>query len=305
MSCSHGSGKRSSALDPLSDAVRWLPLALATALLGVGLPAQAAPTMHPHLDWTEGSFEAGLAGAGKHVFPASLEAPDHERLPFPVNPCHRRLSLGLDYEPRNASVRVAEGGYAADASLPYRFQAGLVAPNGTVLHRITVEEPDASIPFGTVERAGGYELELELLEGALVDWQVRVRGFAVDDPSCEVWLNEVEASPAVGEDWIELYNGGPGAVDVSGWSVHAASSGQTTPVSAVLAGGEHHVVEVGAGGLADADETVTLRGPEGGPVEASPELTDVEADQRTWQKADDGLGDWLFAAGTPGQANAG
>jgi hypothetical protein len=285
--------------------VRRLALLLVVALLGVSVPAQAAPTTHTHLGWTEGTFEAGLAGLGKRVFPAFVDAPDHERVPFPVDPCHRELSLGLDYEPRNASVRAAEAGYAAEASLPYRFQAGLVAPNGTVLHRITIEQPDLSIPFGTVEEPGEYELELELLEGALVDWSVRVRGFAVDDPACQVWLNEVETSPASGDDWVELYNEGPAPVDVTGWSLHANRSGQTTTLGeASLASGEHRVVDLGPEALADVDESVALQGPAGGTIEASGELTDEAGTDETWQKPGDGLGDWILDLGTPGEPNA-
>lgn len=286
--------------------MRWLPLVLVLAAAALAVPGQAAPTMQVPLDWTEGTFEAGLQGLGKTVFPAAVDAPDHERLPFTVSPCHRQLSLGLEYEPRNASARVQHDGNAAELILPYRFHAGLIAPNGTVLHRITVEEPDLSIPFGLVEEPGEHTLELELLEGALVDWRVRVRGFAVhDDPACSVWLNEVETNASQGGDWVELYNDGDEAADVSGWQVHANGTDATTVLDeAVLAAGEHRTFAL-SGDAADRNETLTLQGPEGGTVEATPALDDAAGDDRTWQQDADAPGPWIFAESTPGGPNAG
>lgn len=283
-------------------------LALVLALVVPVGTAQAAPTQDTPLDWTEGSFEVGLKGAGKALIPEAVDAPDHERLSVPVDPCHRELSLGLTYEPRNASARVAEEGYAAEATLPYRFQAGLIAPNGTVLHRIVVDEPDPSIAFGTVEEPGEHTLELELLEGATVDWRVRIRGFAAaDEPTCDLWLNEVETNPAAGGDWVELYNEGSTPVDVSGWSLQAeeGSADRTLAEGTVLAAGERRPIDLGPTTLSPADETVTWLGPRGSVFETTPSLTDADADDRTWQKAGDGLGDWIFADGTPGQPNAG
>lgn len=285
----------------------WLLVAVVLALTAPASPAQAASSMHVHLE-DEGTFEAGLRGAGKALFPSFVDAPDHERLPLPVNPCHRQLSLGLEYEPRNASVRAAESGYAAEATMPYRFQAGLIAPDGTVLHRIVVEEPDLSIPFGTVDESGPYTLELELLEGAAVEWEVRVRGFAVhEDPTCDVWLNEVETHASNGGDWVELYNEGEETVDLSGWALEAnrTAAEHVLADGFALSPGEHRVVDVERGAFGPAEETVTLLGPRGSPFSSTPPLDDLAPDERTWQKADDGLGDWIFAEGTPGQPNAG
>lgn len=286
--------------------MRWLPLVVLATLAALAVPGQAAPTMHTHLDWTEGTFEAGLQGLGKALFPEAVEAPDHERIPFPVNPCHRQLSLGLTYEPRNASARVSHGGNAAEVIVPYRFQAGLIAPNGTVLHRIEIEEPDLSIDFGLVEEPGEHTLELELLEGALVDWRVRVRGFAVHgDPTCDVWLNEAETNASQGGDWVELYNGGDEPVDVGGWQVHANVTNATTVLGdTVLAPDEHRSLAL-TGDAAATGETLTLRGPEGSPVEATPVLDDEAGDDRTWQQEADAPGPWLLAEGTPGGPNAG
>lgn len=287
-------------------AVRWLALVLAVAMLTLGGPVQAAESIYTHRDWTAGSFEVGMAGAGKHVFPELVPAPDHERIPFPVNPCHRELSLGLDYEPQNASARVTHEGNAAEATLPYRFRVSVFDPDGSLVRERVVAQPDLSIGMGTTDQPGEHTLVLELLEGALVDWEVRMRGWATEDPSCDVWLNEVETNPAEGSDWVELYNEGTETVDLTGWSVHADRTNVTASLDAdELAPGEHRQVLLDGDALAEREENLTLRGPQGSPIDASPPLSDDASDDRTWQKEGDGLGEWIFAPGTPGEPNAG
>lgn len=298
--------------------VRAVDLILAVLLLTVpATGVQAASSQHNPLDRTNGSFEAGLFGAGQALWPKGVPAPDHERFDLPISPCHRTLSLGLLYEPKNASAGARVDGNVVHASFPYRFRAGLLDPNGTVMHRIIVDEPDLSIPFGTVERAGDYTLELELLEGAMVDFQVRVRGFqpwADDEPTCELWLNEVETNPPgpdAGREWVELYNEGDVPVDVSGWRVRGTqpADGSATYLipngTSVAAGGYEQVRLDGDTYLADENETVELLAPSGGPLDASVPLDDTADGAGTWQKAADGLGDWIFAEGTPGGPNAG
>lgn len=282
----------------------------------VPLGSQAAPSQQTVLERTNGSFEAGLFGAGQAIWPEGVPAPDHQRFDLPISSCHRQLSLGLEYEPKNASAGARADGNVVHASFPYRFRAGLIHPNGTVMHRIIVDEPDLSIPFGTVEHAGDYTLELELLEGAMVDFQVRVRGqqLTLDDPTCELWLNEVETNPPgpdAGRERIEIYNEGDVPVDVSGWRIRgteeADSSGtyEIANGTTVAAGGYEQVHLEGATYLANANETVELLPPNGGVLDASVLLDDTADGPGTWQKAGDGLGDWIFAQGTPGGPNAG
>lgn len=54
------------------------------------------------------------------------------------------------------------------------------------------------------------------MDGAVSD------GFASDGPRTSVTINEIRATD---EDWIELYNNGPDAVDLSGWGL---SDSETT-----------------------------------------------------------------------------
>lgn len=300
--------------EPLGDQAVAVVLAFVAVTATVPLVSQAAPSQQSTLEWTNGTFEAGLSGAGQALWPEGVPAPDHQRYELPVSPCHRELSLGLEYEPRNASATVRAGGNLVHASVPFRFRAGLFTPNGTLMHRIVVEEPDLSINLGVAPEAGNYTLELELLEGALVDYSVRVRGQHrfLDDPTCDLWLNEVETNPPgqdAGGEWVELYNAGSQAVNVSGWKVRGVHGSDGVgvfeiPNGTTVEAGDHERVGLkGDAYLANANETVELFPPSGGALDASVPLDDAADGPKTWQKAGDGLGDWIFARGTPAGPN--
>lgn len=301
-------------------------LVLAALVLAVPLvpSAGAASTMQVPLDWTQGTFRAGLLGHGDPLWPngTPAQAPDHAELAFHVSPCHRKLSPGLRYEPEGAFLDAAAGGIEVEAGLPYRFQLTLIAPNGTELRSTTIDEPDPSIggptvPFYTVDEPGRYVLRLELLEGALVDWELRVRGFAVaGEPTCDLWLNEVELNPDgldAGKEWVELYNEGETRIDVSGWQLVGLGDGTgqgnatfTIPDGTVVpAGGYSKVVLDGQEVLDDVGEMVQLVAPSGGVLDASVPLNDAGDDEATNQRVPDGSQDWQLAPGTPGAPNAG
>lgn len=302
---------------------RVLVLLASILLLGVTLPqpALAAPTMTMVLEPTEGTFVAGLDRNGKALWPEDAPAPDHERIPFTVGPCHRNLSPGLDYEPPGAFVAAEAEGIEVMAGVPFRFQLSLLAADGTVLQSVTLDEPDDSIggpniPFYQVEEAGTYTILLELLEGAAVDWELRVRGFAVhDDPTCDLWLNEVELNPDgpdPGNEWVELYNEGDQRVDVSGWILRGVGNGTgvgnasyTIPDGTIVPAEGYTVVtlEGDTEVLDDVDETVELAGSSGGVVDSSDPLDDIGDNDVTNQRVPDGGPSWEQHIGTPGTPN--
>lgn len=299
-------------------------LALALTFLAltatVPPPAQAAPTHRALLDWTDGTFALGLMGQTSDAWPNGTLAPDHARIPFEVSPCHRKLSPGLTYEPEGAFLDAEQGGNEIQAGFPYRFQLTLIDPDGQRLRSVTLEEPDPSIggpniPFYTVREPGEYTILLELLEGAAVDWSLRVRGFAADEePTCDLWLNEVELNldgADAGEEWVELYNAGSQAVDVSGWSIRGVGNGTglgnasyAIPEGTVVPAGGYTVVELaGDEVLDDVDETVQLVHPTGAVLDASPPLDDLGENAFTNQRIPDGGSGWELQPGTPGAAN--
>lgn len=288
---------------------RRLLLVLVLALVGVASGAGAADTFRDQMDWREGGFLVGMAGAGEYVFPGWLDAPDHERLSFTVNPCHRDLELDLEYEPPGATLSLAD---TVEATFPFRFRITLEDPDGDQLVRYNATQPDHGYGLPVVDAPGTYTLQLELLEGAVAEWRARVQGWDVDDPSCELWLNEVEANPSgpdAGNEWVEIYNEGSQAFDVAGWQVASGHQGQAHTIeedtdTVVPAEGYHRVDLDPDVHLDDENERVQLLAPEGASLDGSPTLNDTADDGDTWQREGDGLGDWIFAPGTPGEPNA-
>lgn len=291
---------------------RWLGVALVVALLAASGTAAAAATHRTQLDWTEGRFEAGLAGAGEFLFPEGVPAPDHERLDVEVSPCHRALELDLLYHPPNASVFVNGSG----GSLPFRFRYSLYAPDGARLFRHVVDEPDHNYPLPLVDEPGNYTLQLELIEGALVEWRARVQGFnardgpgGATDPTCDLWLNEAETHPAGGDaEWVELYNERAAPLELDGWSVRVQAPNLTReraiPNGTEVPADGHALVDLGTDdAVPDENASLELVPPVGGELDASPRLDDPAGDRDTHQRVPDGGRDWRLLAGTPGAAN--
>jgi hypothetical protein len=283
--------------------VGWLAV---LALVAVASGALAAETQQTQMDWREGTFIVGAYGAGEAVWPADTAAPDHERLDVTVSPCHRDLEVDLEYHPPDANASLAE---MAEAILPYRFRLTLEAPDGTQTIRRVVDEPRHGYDLGTVDAPGTYTLQLELLEGADVDWRARVQGWTVADPTCGLWVNEIETNPADGAEQVELYHEADTSVDLSSWRLAARNAtlerSYPVPDGTVIARGEHPVIGLDGPPAPDRNLTVALVPPVGGAVDASPSLTDEDGDDRTHQRSPDGAVSWTFATGTPGEPNVG
>lgn len=275
--------------------------------------ASGADTTRNHLNWTEGSFEASLFGFGKHMIPEGVPAPDHERIPFEVNPCHRDLGIDLKFEPEEARVGIEANGTEASAAYSYRFQAGLIAPNETVVDRFEIDEPfpDHTHPRVRVDEPGEYVLELELLDGAAVHWEVRIRGFAIEntEPTCDLWLNEVELNPPTedlqGEQWVEVYNENDDPFDLSGWTITGERSGNDheIPDDTWVDGGAYQVIQLGEDALATKNETVNLVPPVGNVLDASPTISDEQPSDGSHQRCPDATRAWGFTQATPGDPN--
>jgi hypothetical protein len=285
---------------------RWLAVLLVLAL--VVPTGTTSARFGTQMDWTEGRFEAGLVGAGESLTPENAPSVDHERLAFTVSPCHRDLELDLEYEPSEAELLVAGNGLV----LPYRFRVSLYDPAGERLTRYTVDEPDHGLYLPTVAEAETYTLQLELLEGVLVDWRARVQGWGVDDPTCGLWLNEVETNPSgddEGAEWVEVYNEADEPIDLADWTIRVTgdNTDRSYPLPAraqAPAGGEHAAFDLdGDEPVPDANATVELVPPEGGALDASPTLDDPRDDGFTHQRSPDAARTWVFAEGTRGAAN--
>lgn len=254
-----------------------------------------------HLDWESGTSVVGLHGVGH-------EAVNEIRFPFDVGPCHRDLRLDLLYEP--ASTGKPDG---SDPRIPYVFHAAVHRADGSLFSERSLSESRHGYPMGILPAAGTYELMVRLDVGVMVDWEVRVRGWEVHgEASCDVYLNEVEVNAGeVGVEWVELYNRGGAPFDVGGWTVRG-ESWATLPDAApyvvpnnttVPAGGHVRIDLLHELDLGDSNETVVFGDPQGRPLDRSVVLSDTAADARTWGRASDGAGSWVFGDATPGTAN--
>lgn len=274
--------------------------------------AAGADTARDQVNWTEGSFEASLFGFGKHVIPEGIPAPDHERIPFQVSPCHRNLQIDLHFEPEEAGVGLEVNGTEVSAAYSYRFQASLIAPNGTVLHRFEIDDPfpDHTHPRVVVDEPGDYILELELLDGAAVHWEVRIRGWAIEntEPTCNLWLNEVELNPPstdLGDQWVEVHNENDAAFDLSGWTIAGERSGNDheIPEGTGVESDGYKVIQLDKHTLATENETVHLVPPVGNVLDASPTISDEQPSDASHQRCPDATRAWGFTQATPSYPN--
>lgn len=283
--------------------------ALATLLVVAATAAADVPDTEVWLE-ASGHFRAGLVAVGvgvvddgKPVPPVGVGAVNLHRQAFAVNACHRDLRLDLDWTPANASLETDP----FSAALPYSFRAELLGPDGS---ERGIEAPaPASYSLGVVDAPGTYVLDLYLRTGGEVDWDARVRGLkAPGEPTCveTVRVAEVEANPPgtdAGHEWVELWNPGIYAVDVSGWTLHAthgAPAALTLEAGTVLAPDARHVVAFADGQAVDnEDEVLVLLDEDGFERDRTPALSDAANDARTHQLAG---ATWAFAPATPGSA---
>lgn len=272
---------------------------LALALAVLALPAAGAVEAYVVLlDWQEGYSAVGTTPL--------LLTPLAARFPFDVDACHRTLLLDLLYDP-------AEGGASVDgvgeAAILYDFLVEAWRGDDLV-SRQRIRTPGYGNALGLTDAAGAHELRVSLANGANVAWEARVRGRSIpDELAClpRVVVNEVEANPAgadAGHEWVELYNADASeSVDLSLWtlsSTRGVTEQLVLPSGTVLAPGARALVTFTEGQFLDNDnESVVLTDAFGMIRDATPVASDLENDQRTWQRTTDGANAWHFAPATP------
>ncbi|MDH5201145.1 MAG: lamin tail domain-containing protein, partial [Candidatus Bathyarchaeota archaeon] len=138
---------------------------------------------------------------------------------------------------------------------------------------------------------------------------------AVASASGHVMINEFELNPPGNdnyqsvEEWVELYNPTPEAVDVGGWTLSTAhGEAFTVPNGTAMEAGGYYVFGSGSQWLNNEDESVTLRDAEGNEVDRTPAKSDAENDVGSWQRHPNGRdsdseADWVFRASTRGSSN--
>ncbi|HUR68583.1 MAG TPA: hypothetical protein VM370_04995 [Candidatus Thermoplasmatota archaeon] len=149
---------------------------LAVALASLLLPLAAADEPYQVvIDWQEGHFVAGTR--------VGIDGVDRWRVPFSLDACHREVLLDLLYSPQEAAIDVDGVG---EAALLWEIRAEVWSADGATLQsaqRITASGHGRSL--GTMPAEGAYELRVQLVTGAQVDWSARLRAHELPlDPAC-------------------------------------------------------------------------------------------------------------------------
>jgi len=142
---------------------------------------------------------------------------------------------------------------------------------------------------------------------------------AVASASSHVVINEFELNPPGNdnyqsvEEWVELYNPTPEAMELGGWTI-STTHGETVTISipdgTVIDGNGYYVISRGTQWLDNDDESVILHNAEGNEIDRTPTRSDNENDDLSWARYPDGRdtnsdADWRFQTSTKGTSNGG
>ena len=121
-------------------------------------------------------------------------------------------------------------------------------------------------------------------------------------------VNEFEFNPPgpISENqWIELYNPGETLLDLSGWLIKSTGLGKTVsiPGGFVIEPNNYVVIPFRSVPFDTENESIVLLTPDAVDVDRTPTLSDLEDDDRTWQRFPNGIdtdtpADWSFRNST-------
>ncbi len=128
-------------------------------------------------------------------------------------------------------------------------------------------------------------------------------------------VNEFESNPAgddSGNEWVELYNNSLLTIDLTGYTLKAASDRRTKTMalSGTISPGEFLIIYPDftlvntSGKYTKNGEAIVLVDPDGNEIDRTPTKKDTANDDYTWQRSFDGSTEWVFAKGTMGGSNA-
>jgi hypothetical protein len=130
---------------------------------------------------------------------------------------------------------------------------------------------------------------------------------------CTVLINEVELNPPDNATmWVELYNTGNAAVDLTGWTVKIVEGAWigSIPLSGSIDPRGFQVAEGDPKWVPDTNGTVSLTDNNGKVVDKTPVLSDSKHNDFTYSRVPDGkntgtISDFAFVMGTKGRSNVG
>lgn len=131
-----------------------------------------------------------------------------------------------------------------------------------------------------------------------------------------VMINEFEQNPPgadSGNEWVELYNMGTEAVNISSWNLTEGKGGRTytIPTGSIIPAQGYwstNLPEYGWGWLVNTDESITLYDTSGSEVDKTITAADEKNDDRCWARFPNGIDtdsdlDWIFQTSTRDASN--
>ena len=120
-----------------------------------------------------------------------------------------------------------------------------------------------------------------------------------------VVINEFELNPPgedAGNEWAELYNPTAATVNIGGWTLQTTAGEtvmMTLPEGTLLGPAVHYLVTYPTQWLDNENESIILRDRNGLEVDRTPIKSDMDNDDRSWQRYPDGSDNWVYAPSTP------
>lgn len=126
-------------------------------------------------------------------------------------------------------------------------------------------------------------------------------------------INEVELNPrgpVPGNQWIEIYNPSDMLLDLSGFLIKGTDLGRTIPIASgiVIEPNNYVVIPFQTRVFDENGDAIVLLTPDSVEIDRTPFLTDMDDDDRTWQRFPNGIDtgnmtDWHFRNSTFGVTN--
>lgn len=131
---------------------------------------------------------------------------------------------------------------------------------------------------------------------------------AFGSANASISINEFESNPPgtdAGNEWVELYNDGNSAVNLSGWLLVNSAGGSYLIPDGVIADKGYWNHTFSGGWLRNTNENITLYDSNDAFADSTMTVNDEQDSSKTWQRIPDGGSNWSFAEGTQGATNGG
>ena len=136
-------------------------------------------------------------------------------------------------------------------------------------------------------------------------------GVAMLTPVPKTWaaehvvINEFELNPPgedAGNEWVELYNPMTATTSIGGWDLQTTAGETVTvrlPDGVMLTSHGYYLVTNPAQWLDNENESIILRNQNRVEIDRTPRKSDLDNDDRSWQRYPDGSDNWIYNKSTP------